>query len=53
MIRIFAFNKEWDFDIVEVKPLSTSKCVRLIDVNVNIDFAEPLDYINEDLKIVK
>ncbi len=43
-ITITAFNEKFDIDILEITPKTPYNAICIIDTDVNVDFAPPLDY---------
>lgn len=43
-IRIQTFDGEYDIDILEIKPKNEYDALCVIDADVEVDFAPPLDY---------
>lgn len=43
-ITITAFNEKFEIDILEITPKTPYNAICIIDTDVNVDFAPPLDY---------
>ena len=46
-ISINVLNQEFQVNILEVKPKNDFNCICVIDADVEVDFAPPLDYVEE------
>lgn len=52
-IRIQTFDGEYDIDILEIKPKNQYDAICVIDADVEVDFAPPLDYEEPSLHTKK
>ena len=44
-ITIEVFGEKFEIDILEIKPENEYKAICIIDADVDVDFAPPLDYV--------
>ena len=44
-IQLSAYGDKFDIDILEIKPESETNCICTIQTDIEVDFAEPLDYV--------
>ena len=52
-IQVKVVNKLFLFDILEVKPVNSTNCICLIEADIEVDFAPPLDYVEKPPELVK
>lgn len=52
-IQVKVVNKTYLFDVLEVKPQNNTNCICLIEADIEVDFAPPLDYVEKPPDLVK
>lgn len=52
-ISIKVLNTFYMLNVLEVKPQSDNNCICLIDADVEVDFAAPLDYVEKPPELIK
>lgn len=52
-IQVKVVNQIYLFDILEVKPQNPTNCICLIEADIEVDFAPPLDYVEKPPDLVK
>lgn len=52
-IQVKVLNKTYLFDVLEVKPQNSTNCICLIEADIEVDFAPPLDYVEKPPDLVK
>ncbi len=52
-IQVQVVNKTYLFDVLEVKPQNSTNCICLIEADIEVDFAPPLDYVEKPPDLVK
>ncbi len=52
-IQVKVVNKVYLFDVLEVKPQNSTNCICLIEADIEVDFAPPLDYVEKPPDLVK
>lgn len=48
-ISIQVFNNTFQIDILEINPNNQYNAICIIDADVNVDFAPPLDYVEPEV----
>ncbi|MES1906549.1 MAG: hypothetical protein MHPSP_004524, partial [Paramarteilia canceri] len=44
-IAIYYNNDVYEMDVLDVKPKNSSGAIKILDVDLNVEFAPPLDYV--------
>jgi ubiquitin fusion degradation protein 1 len=52
-IQIKVLNKFYMFDVLEVKPQNPTNCICLIEADLEVDFAPPLDYVEKPPDLIR
>ena len=51
VLNVQIMNRFFQFNILDVKPKLQSNCICLIDTDVEVEFAKPLDYVDKSTKV--